>query len=235
MITDCVIHSDAWFYGRLSKLTASEWYCFMGEKLKAKGAQSYIFRKVGETLSGIPSRKEISTESTEHGHIYEKENLIQFMKAMNVEFMVQQKLITEPESPFGCTPDALIVISEKSDKTAYQVQTVEAKCPGYEKYIRLAMCKTAEDVKSVAPEYFWQCLFQISMCDALYGYLSCYQPFFKSGGLKIIQFDRQALAKDFKNLEDRKRLAVEYFNEVHDYFLNLTPYDGEPLNIKLVA
>lgn len=235
MITDCVIHSDDWFAGRLSKLTASEWHCFMGDKLKTVGAQSYICRKVGETLSGIPSRKEISTPDTEHGHEYEAENLRKFMAVLNVDFIVTQKLITEKESPFGCTPDGLILISEKSDGTAWQVQTVEAKCPGYEKYIKLAMCKNPEEIKKVYPVGYWQCLFQMSLCDSLIGWLSCYQPFFKTGGHKIFQFNKMDLSADFKLLEQRKNLAVEYFNEVHDYFLNLNPYDGAPLNIKLVA
>ncbi len=232
-ITDCVIHSDQWFAGRLSKLTASEWYNFMGEKLKTTGAQSYIYRKVGETLSGIPSRREISTAATEHGHEYEAENLRKFMEVMNVDFIVTQKLIAEKESKFGCTPDALIVISKSLDELQYQVQTVEAKCPGNEGFIKLAMCKTVLDVKKVSPIYFWQVLLQMDLCDSLVGWLTVYQPFFKAGGHKIFKFNKMELAEDFKLLRQRKIDAVAYFDEVHDYLIGMPAYEGPKLNIKL--
>lgn len=231
-ITDCVIHSDAWFEGRLSRLTASEWYNFMGDKLRTVGAVSYIYRKVGETLSGIPSRKEISTAATEHGLQYEPDNLRKFMEVMGIEFLVTQKLITAKDSRFGCTPDGLIVISGSLDGLSYQVQTVEAKCPGYEEYIRLARCKDALEVKSVAKDKFWQVCSQMDQCGALIGWLSIYQPFFKTGGHKIIKFNKMELVDDFKLLAQRKIEAVKLFDEVHDYFLNLPAYDGQPLNLK---
>ena len=74
-ITPVIMGTDEWFAGRLGRFTSSEIYHLMGAKGIGEGGLSYIYRKVGEEICGIPQRREISTEATEHGNLYETENL----------------------------------------------------------------------------------------------------------------------------------------------------------------
>lgn len=219
---DITIHSDKWFQGRLAKFTASEFYLCMGEKFETIGSINYIYRKVGEDLSGLPCRDEIYNDATEHGHTYEKENLLQLGRIQGLEFMIKQRLIAPEDSRFGCTPDALIYHKESIDKLYDDVSTVEAKCPkSYDGYIRLALCDTPEQVLAYKSAYFWQVLFQMDLCGALRGYLCVFQPFFKFGGVKVIEFRKIHLTPYFKLLATRKEMAEAKFNDVRRQLINL--------------
>lgn len=211
-----------WHQARLAKLTASEFYRFLGEKPFTEGAYSYLYEKIGEEACGIPAKDEISTASTLWGQDYEEANLKEFMKRKGIEYLVTQRLVSEPDSRFGCTPDGLIVIRESEDKTAYQVETVECKTPPtYPAFIKLVLCNTPQDVKKVSSAYFYQVLFQMSICDALKGHLSVFHPNFKFGGFKSIEFRKVELLAEFKLLEERKRLAVEKFDELRQKLILL--------------
>ncbi len=219
-----VIHSDDWFRGRLAKFTASEWYVAMQEKPYTTGAMSYIYRKVGEEVSGIPCRDEISNESTEHGHRFEADNLRQLMRIKGLDFIVTQQLISEPGSRFGCTPDGLIIHRETSDGLGYDVSTIEAKCPkSFDGYIKLALCKNPDDVRKVAPAYFHQVLMQMDLCGALRGYLCVFHPHFRFGNTNIIEFRKIEMMEDFKLLATRKKMMLDKFDEIRDYLFNLKP------------
>src|SRR5258707_6629249 len=142
-ITNIEIHSDAWFAGRLAKFTASEIHHLMGEKPFTQGALSYIYRKVGEELSGLPCRDEVDTNATRHGNLYEPEAIQKFGEREGLQFVVTQKLIHNPETRFSCTPDALIINKENIDELSYNVSTLEVKCPSsYDAYISLCLCET---------------------------------------------------------------------------------------------
>ena len=220
-ISGIVMHSDAWFQNRLGKFTSSEFYLLMGAKGISEGGLSYVYRKIGEELTGLPCRREVSTEATEHGNLYEMENLKMFGNKMGLEFMITQKLITPPDSRHSSTPDALIVHSESQDGLCYNVSTVEAKCPmSYDGYIKLWKCKTPMDVKSKEPKYFYQILHQMWVCGALVGYLSVYHPHFKAGQLNIVEFKKIDLLDEFKLLTQRGKEAIEIFESVRNEMLN---------------
>lgn len=220
---DIVIHSDEWFQGRLAKVTASEWHNCMGDKFDTVGCINYIYRKVGEDISGLPCRDEISNDATEHGHIYEAENLKQLVRIKNLPFIITQRLIVpDDEGRFGCTPDALIYHKESTDGLFDDVSTVEAKCPkSYDGYIKLALCNSPSDIYGVSKIYFWQVLFQMSLCDCLRGYLCAFQPFFKFGNTRIIEFRKLDLVPQFKLINERKKMVEDKFNEVRHKLLNI--------------
>jgi hypothetical protein len=216
-ITNITVQSDEWFRGRLAKWTSSEaHYLTATEGLGAAGMK-YIWRKVGEELTGVPCRTEITTSATEHGHEFEPENIRNFGIHMGLDFVVIQKLIVPVGQRIGSTPDALIIVKESADQLSYQVKTVEAKCPpSYDNYIQLWNCSTPEEIKRVERKYYWQVIHQMHTCDALEGYLSIYHPFFKAGQLNIIQFKKVNLIQDFKLLKDRLILADQVFEEQRD-------------------
>lgn len=214
--------SEEWYQGRLAKFTSSEWHYWMGDKPHTTGAMSYTYRKVGEELTGLPCRDEVDTKATEWGHRYEDENIRKFKEAMGVEFIVTQKLITEPGSRFGSTPDAILPLLKSEDNLHYNVATLEAKCPpSYDNYIALARCRTPIQIKAVNKIYYWQVIDQMYNCDALRGFLSIYHPLFKAGGLNIVEFRKLELRTEFKLMEERKKIAIATFNEVREELLNL--------------
>ena len=219
-ISNCLIHTDSWFGARLGKITSSEFHLLMGPKGIGETGRNYLYRKVYEELSGLPSRKEISTEATEHGLMYEPENLREFGKHMGIEFLVQQKLILSPNGRVGSTPDAIWPIRESSDKTAWDVCTVEAKCPASEHFINLWNCTTPEHIKEENKSYYWQVLHQMKVCDCLKGYLSIYNPFVRAGKLRVIEFRKIDLVKEFTLMEHRTQEAIAIFTTQRDKMLS---------------
>jgi len=211
------MHSKDWHDGRLAKITSSEFHFLTGEKGLGSAGMNYIYRKVGEELTGIPCRNEISTLATEHGLEYEPENLREFGKKMGIDFLVTQRLILDPNGRVGSTPDAIWVLKESVDENSYNVATVEAKCPSsYDAFIRLWNCVTPADVKAESRPYFFQVLHQMKVCGALTGYLSVYNPFFKAGKLKVIEFKMIDLVPEFKMMEQRTQEAIQIFTAQRD-------------------
>jgi hypothetical protein len=212
--------SDEWYAARLAKYTASENYWLMGEKPLTQGMISYTYRKVYEELSGLPSKDEVNTRSTEHGHKYESEGIIELGKSLGVEFVVTQKLIHKEGSRFAATPDFLIPISESIDKQSWNVITGEIKCPQGENFIALARCKTPDDVYKISKQYYWQVIFQMDGCDSLMGLFGVYNPFVKVVKHNIVEFRKKDLLGAFKLVAERKIFAEKYFMEVRDEFIN---------------
>lgn len=218
-ITKVHIHSEEWFKERLGKFTASEIHYLMGDKQWSEGALSYIYLKVGEDVSGLPCRDDVDTNTTRHGNLYEPEALKLFAEDKGLKFLVTQCLVSPPDSRFSSTPDGLIIKGETD--THYNVETVEVKCPySYDAYIRLFLCNTPEDVKKEEKKYYWQVLDQMDNCGALRGYLVVYQPAFRAGSKKIIEFRKIDLLKEFDFLQGRKKAAEIKFNEIRDKLLS---------------
>ncbi len=216
-ISNVLMHSEDWFAGRLAKITSSEFHYLMAEKGLGSAGMNYMYRKVGEELTGIPCRDEISTRATEHGQEYEQENLKAFHQKMGVEFLVTQKLILDPNGRVGSTPDGIWVIKERLDESAYDVFTVEGKCPiSYDAFIRLWNCKTPADIKAESRPYYFQVLHQMKVAGALRGYLSIYHPHFKAGKLNIIEFRKIDLVPEFTLMEQRTQEAIKIFTEQRD-------------------
>ena len=197
---------------KLGRFTSSEFHYLMAEKGIGSAGLNYIYRKVGERMTGMKCKTDISTIATEHGLTYEREGLIKFGKQMGLESLLVQGLIIDEDGYCGGTPDGLIVLGESVDKLYYNVQTVEIKCPlSFDGYIRLFKCKTPEDLKREERAYFYQILHQMYICDCLIGYGVFYHPFFKSGQMNVIEFRKINLVPEFKLIAERKLQAIEIF------------------------
>lgn len=200
---------EAWHQARVSLFTSSEWH-FIAGGVKAidQTGRKYIWRKVGEELSGMPARDEVTTLATAHGHLYEPQALKKFAEKMGVDFLVTQKFIRPIGKRHGTTPDALWVVRETSDGLGYDVNTVEAKCPSsYDAYIELWNCTTPEEIKAKEKKYYWQVIHQMFVTGALKGYLVIYQPFFRSGGMRIIEFKASEVLHDLTFTAQRSKEA----------------------------
>ena len=215
--------NDAYKLAKLGRFTSSEFHFLMGEKGIGSVGRNYIYRKVGEAMTGMPARADISTAATEHGLNYEREGLTVFGEKMGLSHLLVQRLILDEDGRCGGTPDGLIVLNESTDGLSLNVQTVEIKCPlSFDGYIRLFKCKTPDDLKREERAYYFQCLNQMELCSALDGYFVVYMPFFKSGKVNIIHFRKVDIVKnvkigeknDFKIMAERKAEAIQIFDQV---------------------
>jgi hypothetical protein len=217
-ITGIRIHTDEWHQARLAKFTSSKKHHLMGKSIETDGCLSYIYDLVGEEMTGTPANADIDTPATRHGNLYEPEAIQKFSEKMNVKFAVTQCLISPKDSRFSGTPDAIIPLQET--ETSYSVRTAEIKCPPtYSAYIGLFLCNTPKDVLKENKIYYWQVIDQMNLCGALIGYLVIYHPFFRSGNLKVIEFNAMHLQEEFKLLKARNKEAEEYFIRVRDKLL----------------
>lgn len=112
---------EKWRRNRLAKFTSSEIHYLTYPTGLTEGSLSYIRRKVGEELTGQPARPDFETDATRHGLLHEATAIRKFGIKMGLEFVVVQQLISPPDSRFGGTPDALIVVRESPDQTEYEV------------------------------------------------------------------------------------------------------------------
>jgi hypothetical protein len=190
----------------------------MGEKPLSTGAMTYIYQKVGEELTGQTTAEddEIEDENTIWGLTNEPLALKAVGNYLGVDYLVTQKLITNPESRFSSTPDALNVVGQSLHAEEYNVDTIEVKCPRkYHKFIPFWKCKTPLDVKKVSSNYYWQVLDQMHNCDSARGYFGAFHPLFPEGAnLRVIEFRKMDLWEDFKLLVQRKKLFVETFEQL---------------------
>lgn len=218
-ITNIEVYSEEWHKHRIGKFTSSRISCLCGDDGIGKGAMTYIYQKVGETITGIPNDKEFVDfdEDLEWGKKYEDEAIRAFGRKMGVQFLVTQKLISDPGNQFASTPDALWVHGECIlDSNEYNVSTAEGKCPRtYHNFLPMYLCDTPADVYKLKKDYFWQTIDQMHQCGAAIGYFFVYHPFFPEGSnLKIIQFRKMELWEYFKKLADRKKQAIQKFEEI---------------------
>jgi hypothetical protein len=234
-ISSIKAQSEEWFMARLAKFTSSEIHQLTYPTGLTEGSMNYIRRKVGEELTGKPCRDEITTPAMMHGHLHEAAAVRKFGLQRELEFIIVQQLITDPETRFGGTPDGLIVLRESPDKTEYEVETVEVKCPPtFDAYIALFECETPADVKKENRAYYWQVLDQMGLCQAKRGHFVIYHPDFKAGNHKSIAFNaldptldkdgQPVLDKagnkifpikdDLKLLRIRKKEALEKFDQI---------------------
>ena len=218
--------SDQWHINRLGKFTSSEIHNITYPSGLTEGSINYIRRKVGEELTGKSSRGEIETDATRWGAFYEAEAINKFGVQNGLEFVIVQQLVSEPDSRFGGTPDGLIVLRESPDKTEYEVETVEVKCPPtFDAYIGLFECDTPADVKKENRIYYWQVLDQILICEAKRGHFVIYHPDFKAGNHKTIIFNPTEpvitdkgktfpIYDDLKLLKARKQETLVQFDRI---------------------
>ena len=230
--------NDAYNAAKLTIFTSSEWHYLMAEKGLGVAGRNYIYRKVGEAMLNLEtddkdlrkkiieylkSKKEVSTIATEHGLNYEREGLIKFGEQEGLSHILVQRLVLDTDGRCGGTPDGIIVLNESTDGLELNVQTVEIKCPiSFDGYIRAFKCKTPTDLRNEFREWYFQCLHQMDLCGAMDAFFIIYHPFFKSGQMNIIKFNKLDIVKktgeggktnDFKLINERKQQAIKIFNE----------------------
>ena len=224
-ITNIEVYSDDWHKFRLGKATSSRMHHITGAEGWGKAADTYLYQKVGESLTGQSNDKELDfDEDLEWGKLYETEAILAFAKKMKIDILVTQKIISDPEGQFSSTPDAIWVHNECIiDSSEYNVSTAEGKCPRtYHNFIPKFLCKTPMDLYKINKSDFWQTIDQMDQCGAAKGYFFVYHPYFPEGSnLNVIEFRKVELWEQFKLLSARKKMFIQKFEEVKSKMLGL--------------
>jgi hypothetical protein len=227
-ISNIEIYTEAWHTNRLGRFTSSKIFSLCAESIDNKAAMTYIYQKVGESLTGVSNDKELDfDEDLEWGKLYEPDAIRAFGKAIGQQFLVTQTLICDQSTKFASTPDCILVHGEcKLDATEYNVSTAEGKCPRtYHNFIPYFLCKTPQDLYQLSKRYFWQTVDQMHQAGASKGYFFVYHPYFPPEcNLNIIEFRQMELWKEFKLLADRKKQAIQLFSEIREKMMNKLPH-----------
>lgn len=225
-ISNIEIYSDEWNLIRLGKFTSSKMHNLTTDKPLTEDGVAYINQKVGEAITGqtiAGDDDKLENEHTVWGIQYEPKALQEFGQIKKLKYLVVGKMIHEPGSRFSSTPDAIWVINSSiSKEDHYNVATVEVKCPStYNRYIPLYRCQTPKELKKKHKSYYWQVLDQMHNCCASIGYFVVYHPLFPAGSnIKVIEFRKIDLWDDFALLEQRKKQALELFNQIYSEFVH---------------
>ena len=217
-ITSIEIYSPEWHQYRLGRGTSSKISAIMGPEGFGRSGETYIYQKVGEALTGQSNEKEFEfDEDLDWGKLYEVEATHAFARKMGIKLLVVQKLISDPDSGFSTTPDAIWVHGEcVMDTSEYNVSIAEGKCPRtYHNFIPKFLCKTPMDLYKINKSDFWQTIDQMDQCGAAKGYFFVYHPYFPEGSnLNIIEFRKVELWDQFKLLSARKKMFKEKFSDL---------------------
>jgi hypothetical protein len=223
-ISKIKIYSDEWHVFRAGRFTSSRAHLFMGESGFTAGTMTYIYQKVGETLTGQITGSEdeqfedeqFEDENTSWGLQNEPIALNLFQQVKKVQFMTNQNIIYDLENQFSSTPDAIWTHNESLCEKEYNVSTIEVKCPRkYHRYIPLFNCKTPADLKKFDKKYYWQVIDQGLLCDSAVSYFMCFNPMFpEKSRYNIIEFRKMDLWADYKLLHTRKMQAIKEFNQI---------------------
>lgn len=223
-ISNITIYTKEWDDARCGRGTSSNISNITGDKFTTTDCVSYVYQKAGEMVTGKSTTVEddvIEDENTAWGREYEPAAIRKFGQIMGIEFLVNQKLIMNPESRFSSTPDAIWVHGQSIlNSDEYNVSTLEVKCPRkYPRFIPLWECKTPESLKKFSKKYYWQVIDQMDNCDSAVGYFACYHPLFPTDtNMSIIEFKKIDLWDDFKKLKERKAMFVKFLDEIQAKF-----------------
>lgn len=214
---------DGFLLSRLGKFTASKIHTCMRPKGFGEMGIKYIRSRIGEDLTGASSEKILTNEAILWGLQYEREALQRFGELKKLDYLIVQKVVAEPGSKFGCTPDGIWVYQENSDGLHITARTVEAKCYQMENHIACALCSTPAEIRVEDFEAYMQVIMQLQECSALIGYLIYFHPLFKEGGFRVIEFNAtdKAILADLQLLTTRKQIILEKYESEKQILLNI--------------
>lgn len=228
-ISNIQIYTQEWDNIRKGRFTSSKIAELMGEETITKtNGMGYIYQKAGEKITGKSMAEEdevIEDENTSWGRENEPAAIRKFGTTKEIQYLVTQKIILDPNSNESSTPDAIWVHGKsilKSDE--YNVSTLEVKCPRkYNRFIPLWECTTPDQLKKFSKKYYWQVLHQMRICDSAVGYFACFHPLFPpETNMRIIEFRKIDLWHEFKKMDERINRANEIYASLLSRFHDLS-------------
>jgi len=224
-ISEISPYSPDWFNNRLGKMTSSQIACLCAPKGIGKGGLTYIRNKVSEVITGKSTEKNITNEAILWG-IENEPKAIAYWRSVTpgVHRMITDTHIVYNER-FSSTPDALVMMNEKlvftEDGQFLNCETLESKSymtPSI--HMSHVECQTAQDIKDLNPDLFYQCVSQMFWTDSLRGRAIFFHPDFPEGSpyrLGEVIFKKVDLIEEFKFFEKRMAEAEVLFDKFLNY------------------
>ena len=207
------IREREWLKQRLGKFTASQFSKLMTYPNKNElpaGAITYIMEKVVEVATDFEPEQGFTSAAIQWGKDHELEAVERFSESLllNVDFTGDaQQFIDYPLLRAGATPDGLI------DSYA----GLEVKCPNSATHLSYMAIKNADDLKRIAPNYYWQVMGSLMITGRDQWFFCSYDPRFKDENLQLHTVNIEPVLADIEFLKERLAMAKDYFEQVCNY------------------
>lgn len=228
-ISDIAPYSEDWFSNRLGRITSSPVSCLCAPKGIGAGGMTYLRNKVYEAITGQSSERNISTEATIWG-VENEPKSIAYWKNNTPEchrLLTDQHLVIGER--FSSTPDALVFMNsklmfctdEETGEETLNCETLETKSymtPSV--HMAHVECETAEDIKRINSDLYWQCISQIQWANVTQGRAIFFHPDFPDGHdykMGEVIFSKVTLRDEFKFFNTRMQEAETIFNKLLNY------------------
>lgn len=226
-ISTIVPYSKEWFAHRLGMMTSSPISCICTPKGIGKGGLTYIRNKVFEKLTGKTTEKNITTEGTLWG-VENEPKAIKYWRDKTptcFRHLTDQHIIYNER--FSSTPDALVMMNKDcvfvtKDGIEYlNCETLESKSymtPSI--HMAHVECETAQDIKELNPDLFWQVLSQMYWADVLRGRAIFFHPDFKDDSdykMGEVIFKKVDLLPEWNLFKQRTEEATKLFDKFLNY------------------
>lgn len=191
-----------WETDRLGKITASEIWKIMekgrGGEYFGKGAQTYIRQKAAEILTLEPvNGGRVNINALEWGNANENDAIEEFKKRLkiNVTAYGGQSPKFFEYTPFcGGSPDGITEHGE----------VIEVKCPfNSAEHIQHLLLTDWQELKSYAPEYYWQITANMLFTGSTAAYFISYDYRFADEHLRLKTIDFDLQQEDVELLKER--------------------------------
>lgn len=199
--------SPDWFGLKCGFFSASEIYKLCGARGLGQTGETYIYDKIGECLTG-KVRKIPITHAMQHG--IDTESIVKEIYESNTGVNLKEPafVINNKYKNCGCSPDGVIESDGFIVSNAYGI---EIKCPENQgQYAKYLSIKTAQDLKKVKPEYYWQIMFCMLVTELEEWRFIAYHEDFKN--LSMIEIPVYWNTTDMDFLAER----IEQSNKILD-------------------
>ena len=192
--------SEEWFEMRKGKITSSEVHKIMGKKDLTETAKTYLLEKVCEYYGGF-------TEPAVGAALNWGMDL-EPAAVRHYENLTGLKVDTASFIPagdhYGGSPDGLVAPDG----------VIEVKCP-YKSanHFKHGMIKSAAEFKSIAPNYYYQCISNMICADAKWCDFISFDPRVKENYQMFI-FRLELDEEEAKTILERIKIAIEYMDEL---------------------
>lgn len=151
--------TDEWLMQRRGRFTASEIHRLMGIKGLGKTGETYVWEKVVEELGA--TMPPVSTYAMERGTELEPYAKAHYSKAFNCSVSPAEFIIAPWCDQAGASPDGIVTDWANPNDS----RLIEIKCPmNPVNHLQNFMVRSADDLKSLRPEYYWQIQMQMAVC-----------------------------------------------------------------------
>ena len=202
---------------RFGRITASKMHqlltCANKPDVLPAGAKTYLDKKITQRLTEYEHEGDgYKSKSMQWGLDHEVEAVERFTEETGLPVRAygadQESLIKGDY--LSCTPDGLIETQSGA----------ETKCLNSENHLKFLEISTAEEVKKVFPNHYWQCLASCFITDRKDWNLISYDPRFKkrSNQIVIIPISPKDRSDDFEFMQARIKLSIDYVKnkmEIH--------------------